>query len=179
MASVLKPLFAELAENCRADPSLAVGEMRAVCDSSPDDPLQWSVTGSPGAGVLAVGQHPSIGGDGSVPCPGELVTMAIAACMDGTIRFLADLLEIQLERVRVEVVNRADVRGLLRVHDDVAAPENVGFTMKVRVETRAAAPEILTKLRDAAEVNSAVLNMIRCATPVPVEWDLGQPSPVS
>jgi len=63
---------------------------------------------------LTVGQHPALGGDGSGPCPGELVTMALAACMDGTVRGIADLMEIELDRIRVEVVNRGDVREMLR-----------------------------------------------------------------
>jgi uncharacterized OsmC-like protein len=171
MTSVLKPLFARLAENCRADASLAECEMRAVCDSSPDDPLRWSVTGSPSAGVVAIGQHAALGGDGSAPCPGELVTMAIAACMDGAIRFFADLSDVELDGVRVEVVTRGDVRGLIGAHD-VAAPENLGITMKVHVESRTATPETLMRIREAADASSAVLNMMRNAIPVAVEWDL-------
>ena len=118
MASILKPLWRQLADECRADPSRAVGEMRAVCDSVPGDPLKWSVAGSPGwQQEVTTGHHPALGGDGSGPCPGELVTMALAACMDGSVRAMADLMEIELDRIRVEVVNRGDIREVLRIND--------------------------------------------------------------
>ena len=67
--------------------------------------MTWSVTGSPGSPVeMTIANHPALGGDGSGPCPGELLAMALAACMDGTIRMTADLMEIELDRIRVEVV---------------------------------------------------------------------------
>jgi uncharacterized OsmC-like protein len=170
MPSVLKPLFKQLADECRADPSLAAGEMRAVCDSAPQDPLRWTVTGSPGSQTeMAIGQHPSIGGDGSAPCPGELVTMALAACMDGTIRMLADILEIELDRLRVEVVNRGDIRDILRAQD-VRPPDDVGFRMTMEIEAPGATPEAVEKLKKAAVASSAVLNMLRDGTPVDVTW---------
>ena len=169
MSSILKPLWRDLADQCRADPAKAIGEMRAVCDSGPGDPMQWSVTGSPGSNVqMVIGNHPALGGDGSAPCPGELVTMAIAACMDGTIRMLADLMEMNLQRIRVEVVNRGDFRSLLRI-DDVNIPGPTGFTMTVEVEASGETDERLAKLRSAAE-GSAVLNAMRGETPVEVRW---------
>ena len=42
------------------------------------------------------------------------MTIALAACMDGTVRMIADLMEIELDRIRVEVVNRGDIREMLR-----------------------------------------------------------------
>ncbi len=170
MSSILKPVFRGLAEQCRADPTKAVAEMRAVCDSVPGDPLTWSVTGSPGSQhEMKIGQHPATGGDGSAPCPGELVTMAIAACMDGSIRFFADLMEIRLERIRVEVVNRGDMRRLLGV-PEVDIPSDMGITMTVSIEARGETPERLAKLRAATEASSGVLNMMRRPIAVAVEW---------
>ena len=132
MTSILKPLWRQLADECRADPAKAVGEMRAVCDSVPGDPLKWSVTGSPGwQRELMIGNHPALGGDGSGPCPGELVTMALAACMDGTVRMIADLMEIELDRIRVEVVNRGDIREMLRIKD-VDIPDPPGSRLRLR-----------------------------------------------
>jgi uncharacterized OsmC-like protein len=144
--------------------------MRAVCDSDPSDPLKWTVTGSPGSRYeMEVGLHPSMGGDGSAPCPGELVSMALAACMDGSIRLCADLMEIEVDRIRVEVVNRGDVRDFLRV-TDVELPTATGITMTVELEARGASEERLAKLREAAEVASGVLQMVRGQTRVEVAW---------
>jgi uncharacterized OsmC-like protein len=170
VTSILKPLWRELAEECRADPTKAVGEMRAVCDSVPGDPMKWSVTGSPGSNhEMTIVNHPSLGGDGSAPCPGELVTMALAACMDGTVRMIADLMEIELDRVRVEVVNRGDVRDLLRI-TDVNIPADTGIAMEVKIEASDEPEERLAKLRGAAESSSAVLTMMRGQTAVAVTW---------
>ena len=170
MTSILKPLWRDLADQCRADPAKAVSEMRAVCDSAPSDPLKWTVTGSPGSQhEMEVGLHPSVGGDGSAPCPGELVTMALAACMDGSIRLFADVMEIELDRIRVEVVARGDMRDFLRV-TDVDIPADTGITMTVELEARGATEERLAKLRESAEAASGVLHMLRGQTPVEVSW---------
>ncbi|MCJ7672531.1 MAG: OsmC family protein [Acidimicrobiia bacterium] len=93
--------------------------------------------------------------------------MALAACMDGTIRMLADILEIELDRLRVEVVNRGDVRDILRAQD-VRPPDDVGFRMTMEIEAPGAPPEAVEKLKKAAVASSAVLNMLRGGTPVDV-----------
>lgn len=170
MTSIMKPLWQELADQCRADPTRAVSEMRAVSDSAPGDPLRWTVTGSPGSQhEMVVGLHPTVGGDGSAPCPGELVAMALAACMDGSIRLYADLMEIDLDRIRVEVVSRGDVRHFLRAND-VEPPADTGITMTVELEAHGATEERLAKLRATAEAASGVLNMLRFPIPVAVTW---------
>jgi hypothetical protein len=186
MSSILKPIFRDFAEQCQVDPTNAVAEMRAVCESAPGDPLAWSVTGSPGSRrEMKIEQHPTIGGDGSAPCPGELVTMAIAACMDGAVRFFADVMEMRLERIRVEVVNRGDMRWLLalpEVAEGLAAgdlqgsqaagdmPADLGIRMAVSIEAPEETPERIAQLRTAAERSSGVLNMMRHRIPVAVEW---------
>lgn len=118
---------------------------------------------------MAIGNHPGLGGDGSAPCPGELVTMALAACMYGSVRMIADLMEIELDRIRVEVVNRGDLRDLLRVID-VDIPGSTGITMTVEIEASGETEERLAKLRSAAVARSAVLNVLRGPTPVEVCW---------
>jgi uncharacterized OsmC-like protein len=170
VTSIMRPLWKQLADECRADPTRALCEMRAVCDSDPSDPLKWTVTGSPGSKhEMAIGQHPSLGGDGSVPCPGELVAMALAACMDGTVRLFADLMEIEVDRIRVEVVNRGDVRALLGA-TDVDSPADTGITMTVKIEARGATEEQLIELREISGAASGVLNMLRHKLAVEVTW---------
>ena len=95
--------------------------------------------------------------------------MALAACMDGSVRVFADLMEIQVDRIRVEVVNRADVRGFLRVND-MEIPGDTGITMTVELEARDATNEQLAKLRETAEAGSGVLHMLRSQIPVAVTW---------
>jgi len=95
--------------------------------------------------------------------------MALAACMDGSIRVCADLMEIAVDRIRVEVVNRGDVRGFLGV-DDLKAPDDLGITMTVELEASGATEERLAKLRQAAEAAPGVLGMLRQQIPVGVTW---------
>ena len=82
---------------------------------------------------------------------------------------IADLMEVKLDRIRVEVINRGDVRDLLRI-EDVDIPGPTGITMTVEIEARSETEERLARLRGAAEASSAVLNMLRGQTPVDVSW---------
>jgi uncharacterized OsmC-like protein len=95
--------------------------------------------------------------------------MALAACMDSSIRLYADLMEIELDRIRVEVVNRGDMRGFLRVLD-VEPPTDTGITMTVELEASGATEERLAKLRQTAEAASGVLGMLQNQIPVEVTW---------
>jgi hypothetical protein len=79
-------------------------------------------------------------------------------------------MEIELDRIRVEVVNRGDVRDLLRINDvDIPGPP-IGITMTIEIEAAGETEDRLVKLRSAAEASSAVLNMLRGQTPVEVSW---------
>ena len=82
---------------------------------------------------------------------------------------IADLMEVKLDRIRVEVINRGDVRDLLRI-EDVDIPGPTGITMTVEIEASGETEERLARLRGAAEASSAVLNMLRGQTPVDVSW---------
>jgi uncharacterized OsmC-like protein len=95
--------------------------------------------------------------------------MALAACMDGTVRLFADLMEIEVDRIRVEVVNRGDVRALLGA-TDVDSPADTGITMTVKIEARGATEEQLIELREISGAASGVLNMLRHKLAVAVTW---------
>ena len=80
-------------------------------------PNHW--TGEP----LRFGIHRAVGGDHDLPNPGDLLCTALAACLDATLRMIADHFGIRLASLQVEVVAECDVRGCLMV--DPAVP--VGF----------------------------------------------------
>ena len=167
MTSILKPIHRSLAEQARVDPSRLIMEMGATSSSAPGDPLRWTVRGLPSwQGEQAVGLHEAVGGDGSAPCPGELVSMALAACMDGSIRWVADLMEIELESIDVEVVARGDVRRYLGL-GDMPAPPSTGISVRVDVRaTPGQDPERVQAMLAAAERASDVLGMLRHPIPV-------------
>jgi uncharacterized OsmC-like protein len=167
VTSILKPILGSLAAQGREDPSRLVCEMGATSSSAPGDPLRWTVRGWPSwQGEQAVGEHETLGGDGSAPCPGEVVSMALAACMDGALRWFADLMEIELETVDVNVVIRGDVRKYLGL-DDMPAPSDTGISMRVNVRAAPGQdPEQVTAMLAAAERGSAVLGMLRAPVPI-------------
>jgi uncharacterized OsmC-like protein len=97
--------------------------------------------------------------------------MALAACMDGTIRSIADLLELRLASIRVEVVNRGDIREYVHLMNS-PAPPNTGISMTVEVRPKEGEdPAKVEKLRAAAARESAVLNLVRSGAPVELSWN--------
>ena len=72
---------------------------------------------------LRFGLDGHVGGLHDAPNPGDLLCAALAACADGAIRMVADLLAIRLTALEVEVSGELDVRGCLGVGRDV----RIGF----------------------------------------------------
>ncbi len=75
------------------------------------------------AATLKFGIHSAVGGFHDMPNPGDLLCGALAACLDSTIRIIADRLGIELDHLLVKVRGEVDVRGTLLV--DKSVP--VGF----------------------------------------------------
>ncbi len=117
------------------------------------DPFHGSVTlGQPEvARELEFGIHPAVGGYGDKPNPGDLLCGALAACLDSTIRIIAERMSVEIVRLEVEVEGLVDVRGTLRV--DPSVP--VGFEqLLTKVELRlgeGTTREMQQKLIAAAE----------------------------
>jgi uncharacterized OsmC-like protein len=108
----------------------------------------------------------AIGGDHDLPNPGDLLCAALAACEDGTIRMVADLLGIPILDLKVEVTGEVDVRGCLGIDPDV----RVGFrSMLCRVNLRVP-PEIDARrraiLQKQAERSCVNLDTLRSGVPV-------------
>lgn len=64
-----------------------------------------------------------MGGDHDLPNPGDLLSAALAACLDSTIRIIADRNGVVLDHLVVDVRSEVDVRGTHMV--DTSVP--VGF----------------------------------------------------
>ncbi|MBV7328609.1 OsmC family protein [Chloroflexi bacterium TSY] len=63
------------------------------------------------------------GGDHDAPNPGDILCAAVAACLDSTIRIMAEHLRVTLTMLEVTVMAQVDVRGTLLVEKSVP----VGF----------------------------------------------------
>ncbi|MGV0797464.1 OsmC family protein [Mycolicibacterium elephantis] len=90
----------------------------------PSDPFHGEVEIGTGYGVsLRFGLDRHVGGLHDAPNPGDLLCAALAACADGSIRMVADLLGVRLTALEVEVSGELDVRGCLNIDRSV----RVGF----------------------------------------------------
>jgi uncharacterized OsmC-like protein len=150
------------------DPALATIVKWAGTHVGPGgDALHGLVTPDPRYGVSwPYGIDRAVGGLHDVPNPGELICAALAACQDGAVRMLADLLGVELLDLTVEVTGTLDVRGTLGL--DPAVP--VGF-QRMTCTTRATVPagtdpRLLARLEAQARRSCVNLDTLRRGVPV-------------
>lgn len=159
-----KPLRAKY----KATPAAAVVTDHArACGASAADPFHSSVEPMDGCGVsIPVGVHAALGGPHDAPTPGDLLCAALAACQDSAVRMVANLLGVELLALEVRVSAEVDVRGAMAL--DAAVP--VGFqSMRCEVQLQAkegTPPELLEKLRVAAERCCVVQQTLKSPPPV-------------
>jgi uncharacterized OsmC-like protein len=125
------------------------------------DPFHGAVVTGDSQVSLDFGIHRAIGGDHDLQNPGDILCAALAACLDSTLRMIADRMGIALETLVVEVRALADVRGCLMVDRQVP----VGFQrieVDVLVEGEVGTdPAQISKLTSAAERCCVVLQTLR------------------
>ena len=132
------------------------------------DPFHGSVVpGSQEYGIVwPFSIHSVVGGYHDGPNPGDLLCAALAACLDSTIRIIANLLGVILTSLEVDVSADVDARGTLVV--DRTVP--VGFqTMRCHVTLQAAEgtnPRLMEKLLAAAEYSCVTLQTLRSGVSV-------------
>lgn len=144
--------------------------------ADPNDPFHATVEPMPGGGVaIPVGVHRAVGGPHDAPTPGDILCAALAACQDSAVRMVANLLGVELEFLAVEVTADCDVRGAMAIDKQVP----VGFqNMRCNVQLRAKEgtdPELLDKLRVAAERCCVVQQTLRNPPRVETTFDMSRP----
>lgn len=124
-----------------------------------------------GAVPLGFGAHAGVGGPGDAPVSGDILSAALASCVDTTLRLIANRLRIELTELSVRVDASCDLRGTMCV--DASVP--VGFQkMDVGVHVRAAPgtdPAKLDMLLAATEHCCVVLRTLREGVPIHVTTD--------
>lgn len=138
------------------------------------DPFHGEVEIGRGYGTfLRFGLDRQVGGLHDLPNPGDILCAALAACADGTVRMIADLLGVTLEDVEAEVSGEVDVRGALAIDPDV----KVGFeALACHVRLRPASgadPRMVARLAEAAERFCVNLDTLRGGVCIDVSADLG------
>lgn len=145
----------------KAEPEAARASSHArTASADPCHPFHFSV--APGDGAqLPVGVHRAVGGPYDAPCPGDLFCAALAACQESSIRMVANGLGVELTSLSVDVTGELDVRGVLGMDPQVP----VGFQVlrsDVHLSAREGTPpELLARLRAAAERCCVVLQTLR------------------
>ncbi len=111
-------------------------------------------------GEMPFGIHPALGGDHDLPNPGDILCAALAACLDATLRMIADRLGIPIAFLEVSVTGELDARGPLKIEPTVPA----GFqAMTCRVTLEATSPRHSWRC-SWPRPNSAVSRSTPCAT---------------
>jgi uncharacterized OsmC-like protein len=111
----VRELQVPLRDQYTRDPDSAPVVLRVVSDSTDlTDPLHCSVhaDGTPETSFRS-GAHAAVGGAGDVPCSGDLLLAALAACQETTLRMVAASMGIELESVDITVEGDWDPRGTL------------------------------------------------------------------
>ena len=159
---------APMRERYRDDPDSGPKVLR-VQGGSGDlaDPLHCVVSPEsvPDA-VFRSGAHPAVGGDGDVPCSGDLLLAALAACQETTLRMVAANMGIDLEELEVSVEGDWDPRGTLAMGKEFP----IGISA-VRAHTRVVVSgdergERAERLLRSAERYCVVLSTLRAGVPV-------------
>lgn len=145
-----------------ADPQKAMIEDSAeVIGANFADPFRSEVLiNSELNAPLKTGLHRGVGGDHDYPNPGDVLCAALASCMEGTTRMIANRLEVELNHTKVSVQAYVDVRGTLMF--DTSVP--VGFqTMRMEVELGAdnVSEDILKRLYSAAKRSCVVYQTLK------------------
>jgi len=117
-----------------------------------------------------------VGGFDDLPNPGHLLCAALAACMDSTVRMLADRFGVRIERLEVEVNGDADVRGCLAMSRSVRP----GFRqMQCRLALEldpGVDPQLGAMLVRQTEKLCVTLDTLRNGTPIAVDFEVTHPA---
>src|SRR5207302_6288852 len=154
---------APIRDRYKADPESAHIVLKVHSDRSDlADPLHCGIVPDSAPSVpWKSGAHPAVGGAGDVPCSGDLLLAALAACQETTLRMVAANMGVELESLEVTVEGDWDPRGTLAMGREFP----VGLTavrsrthVVVRGDERGERTERLLR---SAEKYCVVLNTLR------------------
>lgn len=163
------------------DPEQAVTVKCArTVEGSGTDPFHGSVVweGYPELSC-AYGIDAKVGGFDDLPNPGHILCAALAACLDSTIRMIADHLGVGIERLDVQVTGDVDVRGCLAMNHTVR-PGFRQMHCDVRLELQADADARLSaRVVKQAEQLCVTLDTLRNGVPIAISQHMSMPPAAS
>lgn len=171
-ASIMQDRHAALAPKYRESPQEAwIVDIATTGrgDAAISDPLHSDVTIA--GHTIPLGVHRAVGGEGDAPIPGEILSAALASCMDSTVRIIANRLGIRLTHLEVTVSAEVDVRGTLRFALDVP----VAFQkmhLSVDIETvEGTKPHMVDLLLQAAEASCVVMQTLKAPPQITTQYN--------
>ena len=173
----LRERQAPLRERYKSEPQAAEIVLRVHSAASDlSDPLHCRIIPEAAAEVpWASGAHPAVGGAGDVPCSGDLLIAALAACQETTIRMVAANMGIRLEALDVAVEADWDARGTLAMGAYPVGLTGIRCRTTVRVADDVNQERVERFLR-SAEKYCVVLNTLTNGVPVDSAFDVKQAS---
>jgi uncharacterized OsmC-like protein len=170
----IKALQRPLRDAYQADPASA--PLTLTVRSAPSDlgdPLHCAVAPDSTPDVVwRSGAHPAVGGVGDVPCSGDLLLGALAACQEVTLRMVAANQGVELLDVQVTVEGDWDPRGTLAMGREFP----VGLTAIRCMTSVRVGPDVdeqrAERLLKSAERYCVVLNTLRAGMDVQSEFSL-------
>src|ERR1700704_42658 len=174
MATInVRELQSPIRQRYKDDPQAAQIRLRVrSAQADLGDPLHCAAVGVSTPDITwRARAHPAVGGPGDVPCSGDLLLGALAACQETTIRMVAANMGIELASLEVEIEGDWDARGTLAMGDFP-----IGLTA-IRCTTRVTVPQDVKgdraeRLLRSAEKYCVVLNTLRNGVPVESEFSL-------
>ena len=169
----VRELQAPLRERYQRDPEHAPIVLRVTGGTGDlGDPLHATISTTTPEVAIRSGAHPAVGGVGDVPCSGDLLLAALAACQEITLRMVAANMGIELESLEVTVQGDWDPRGTLAMGREFP----VGLT-GIRCRTRVVVAgdergERTERLLRSAERYCVVLDTLRGGVPVESEFEV-------
>ena len=153
-------------EKYRSEPGSSRITLRAR-GSQMDAPISCSV--DIGRAIYEAQAHAGVGGPGTAACSGDLLLGALAACAQVTCQMVAEAMDIEVERIGVEVEGDLDLAGTLGVSKEVP----VGFE-RIRTRFEVVAPdateEQLENLRRKTERYCVVFQTLVRPPELETEW---------
>jgi uncharacterized OsmC-like protein len=176
----VRELQRPLRERYEREPNSARVTLRVGCgESDLADPLHCEVKPEAGNDVIwRSGAHPAVGGTGDVPCSGDLLIAALAACQETTLRMVAASMGIELEKIDVHVEADWDPRGTLAFTGIPIGLTAIRCSTHVTVSGDARGERAERFLR-SAEKYCVVLDTLRQGVPVESSFEVVNASPSS
>ncbi|MCA9862449.1 MAG: OsmC family protein [Thermomicrobiales bacterium] len=151
--ATLRERQAPLKQQYQDDPTSGKIVMTVRSITAGNDPTRCAIATTDASGRVVASwdaaAHPMAGGEGDLPCSGDLLLASLAACQEITVRMVASAMGVELQELEVVVEGDMDFRGTMGI--DPETP--VGFTA-IRSTVRLAADvpeERLARLAARAE----------------------------